>query len=226
MWQGSQYIRATQRESPVQNKQMTAIWYVSDTEMIIKASWSPFQHNGAAEFTWSERLPLPPALSSTDLSAWPIQLSNVSQITRLDHHPVQSDEDSKWEIISDTENWLHCNGDLNDPIDSNNDCQADVESNKELDNGIAYHKSPEQGVMSATSNVPGLIWPVWKSKRQAEQWFVMVNALEIRSNTKSKKSGPDCFHMFSQHLYVALSRVSSRHILCEKCEQSHVNIGW
>jgi hypothetical protein len=39
MWQGSQNLHATQKESGIQNKQMTAVGYISDTEEIIKASW-------------------------------------------------------------------------------------------------------------------------------------------------------------------------------------------
>ena len=39
MWQGSQNLRATQKESRAQNKQMTAIGYISDTEETVKASW-------------------------------------------------------------------------------------------------------------------------------------------------------------------------------------------
>jgi len=50
MWQGSQNLRATQKESHAQNKQMTTIGYISDTEEIVKASWSLFQHDGAAAF--------------------------------------------------------------------------------------------------------------------------------------------------------------------------------
>jgi len=42
MWQGSQNLRATQKESWAQNKQMTAVGYISDTEEIVKASWSNF----------------------------------------------------------------------------------------------------------------------------------------------------------------------------------------
>jgi len=42
MWQGSQNLHATQRESRVKYKQMTAVRYISDTEEIMKASWSPF----------------------------------------------------------------------------------------------------------------------------------------------------------------------------------------
>jgi len=50
MWQGSQNLRATQKESRAQKKQMTAVGYISDTEEIVKASWSLFQHDGAAAF--------------------------------------------------------------------------------------------------------------------------------------------------------------------------------
>ena len=38
MWHGSQNLLATQKESCTQNKQITAIGYISDTEEIIKAS--------------------------------------------------------------------------------------------------------------------------------------------------------------------------------------------
>jgi len=44
--------------------EMTAIGYISVTEEIVKASWSNFQHDGAAAFTLSERSPLPPTLSA------------------------------------------------------------------------------------------------------------------------------------------------------------------
>jgi hypothetical protein len=67
MWQGSQNLRATQRESQAQNKQMTAVGYISDTEEIVKSCWSLFQHDGAAAFKLSERSPLPPALFAKDL---------------------------------------------------------------------------------------------------------------------------------------------------------------
>ena len=67
MWQGSQTIKATQKKSRAQNKQMTAVGYISDTEEIVKASWSKFHHDGAAAFKLSENSPLPPALSAKDL---------------------------------------------------------------------------------------------------------------------------------------------------------------
>jgi hypothetical protein len=42
MWQGSQHQRPTQEKSRAQNKQMTAVGYISETEEIIKAPWSLF----------------------------------------------------------------------------------------------------------------------------------------------------------------------------------------
>jgi len=56
MWRGSQNLCATQKESPAQNKQMTAVEYISDTEEIIKASWSNFEHDGMPAFKLSEKI--------------------------------------------------------------------------------------------------------------------------------------------------------------------------
>jgi len=67
MWQGSQNLRATQKQSRARHEQTTAVGYISDTEAIVKASWSLCQHDGAAAFILPERSPLPPALSATDL---------------------------------------------------------------------------------------------------------------------------------------------------------------
>ena len=39
MWQGSQTLRATHKESCAQTKQMTAVGCISDTEELVKASW-------------------------------------------------------------------------------------------------------------------------------------------------------------------------------------------
>jgi len=61
MWRGSQNLRDTQKESRAQDKEMTAVGYISDTEEIVKASWSLFQHDGAAAFKLSVRSPVPPA---------------------------------------------------------------------------------------------------------------------------------------------------------------------
>jgi len=107
MWQGSQNLRATLKESRAQNKQMTAVGYISDTEEIVKASWSLFQHDGAAAFKLSERSPLPPAVSAKDLPGGRTQILNVCRIRRINSHPVESDEDSTPESISDTDDWLN-----------------------------------------------------------------------------------------------------------------------
>jgi len=80
MWQGSRNLHATQKESRAQNKQMTAVGYISDTEEIVKASWSLFQHDGAAAFKLSERSPLPPALPAKYLPGERTQILNVHRI--------------------------------------------------------------------------------------------------------------------------------------------------
>jgi len=107
MWQGSQNLRATQKESCAQNMQMTAGGYISDTEEIVKAFWSLFQHDGAAALKLSKRSPLPPALSAKDLPGGRTQILNVRRIWRINHHPVQSNEDSAPESISDPDDWLN-----------------------------------------------------------------------------------------------------------------------
>jgi len=143
MGQGSQNLRATQKESRAQNKQMTAVRFISDTEEIVKASWSLFQHDGAAAFKLSERSPLPPALSAKDLPGGRTQILNVRRIRRINRHPVESDDDSSPESISDTEDWLNWNGDLDNPNDSEEDCVAADESDIEHNNGIEDPECPE-----------------------------------------------------------------------------------
>jgi len=61
MWQGSQNLCASQKESHTQSKQMTPIGYISDMEEIVNASWATFLHDGVAAFDISERSPLPQA---------------------------------------------------------------------------------------------------------------------------------------------------------------------
>jgi len=107
MWQGSQNLRTTQKESRVENEHMTAVRYISDTEESVKASCSIFQDDGAAAFTLSERSPLPPAVSAKQLAGGRTQVLNVRQIGRIDCHPAESDDDSAPESISDTEHWLN-----------------------------------------------------------------------------------------------------------------------
>jgi len=187
MWQGSQNLRATQKESRAQNKQMTAIGYISDTEEIVKASWSLFQHQGATAFKLSERSPLPPTLSAKNLPRGRTQILNVRRIRRINRHPVESNDDSPPESISDTENWLNWNGDLDNPNDSEEDCAAADESDTEYNTGIEDPECPEQQDVSAAPNVPRLVRPTRKSKRQAEKVLVTVNAVETRRNKGGKK---------------------------------------
>jgi len=187
MWQGSQNLRATQKVSWAQNKQMTAVGYISDTEEIVKASWSLFQHDGAAALILSERSPLPPALSAKNLPGGRTQILNVRRIRRINPHPVESDDDSAPDSISDTEDWLNWNGDLDNPNDSEEVCAAADESDIEHNNGIEDPECPEQQDVSAAPNVPGLVWLTRKSKRQAEKVLVTVNAVETRRNKGGKK---------------------------------------
>jgi len=188
MWQGSQNLRATQMESRAQNKQMTAMGYISDTEQIVNASWSLFQHNGAAAFKLSERSPLPPALSAKDLPAGRTQILNVHQIRKINRHPVESDDDSAPESISDSDDWLNWNSDFDNPDDSEEDYAADDESDIEHNNPIEDPECPEQQVVSAAPNVPGLVQPTRKSKRQAEKVLVTVNAVQMRRNKAGKQN--------------------------------------
>jgi len=187
MWQGSQNLQVTQKESRAQNKQMTAVGYISDTEDIVKASWSRFQHDGAAAFKLSEKSPVPPALSAKDLPGERTQVLNVDPIKWIDRHPAKSDEDNSPESFSDTENWLNWDGDLHNPNDSKDDCKADNESHMELDNGSEDSQTPEQQSVSAAPNVSGLIWPIRQSKKNVEKALMMMNIIETRKNKWIKK---------------------------------------
>jgi len=182
MWQGSQNQCATKKESRAQNKLMTAVGYISDTEEIVKASWSLFQHDGAAAFKLSERSPLPPALSAKDLPGGRSQILNVRRIRSINRHPVECYQDSALEHISVPENWLNWNCNLDNPNDRKHDCAADTESDIEQNNGIEDPECPEQQDVSAAPIVPGLVRPTRKSKRQVEMVLVMVNAIETRRN--------------------------------------------
>jgi len=187
MWQGSQNLRFTQNESHSQNKQMTAVGYISDTEVIVKTSWWLLQPHGAAEFQLSEWSSLPPPLSAKNLSGGQTYILCVHPIWWFNCHRVNTDEDRAPESISDTENWLNWNRDLENPNDCEDDCAADNESNIEHNNGIDDPECPEQLHVSAAPNVPGLVWPTRKSKRQAPKVLVMVNAIEMRRNKGVKK---------------------------------------
>ena len=161
---------------------MMVVGLISEVEEIVKASWSSFQHDGAAAFKWSERSPLPPPSSSKALPGGRTQVLNVRRIRRINCQPVKSDEDSTPESISETADWPHCNGDLDNPNDREDGCAAGVEYDTEQDNRIGDPECPEQRDVSAATNVPGLIRPIRKSKREAEKVLMTVNAIEMRRN--------------------------------------------
>jgi len=163
MWQGSHNLRDTQKESRAHYKQMTAVGYISDTEEIVNASWSLFQPDGAAAFKLSERSPVPPALSAKDLPGGRTKILNVHRSRRINHHPVERDDDCAPARISDTDDWANWNGDFDNPNDSKEDCAADDESDIGPNNGIEDVECPEQQDVSAAPHVPGLVWPTWKS---------------------------------------------------------------
>jgi len=112
---------------------------------------------------------------------------NVHHIRRINRHPVESDEDSTAESISDTEDWLNWNGDLDIPNDSEEDCAADDDSDIGHKNCIEDPEYPELQDVSAAPNMPGLVWPTRKSKSQAEKVLVTVNVAETRRNKEGKK---------------------------------------
>jgi len=63
--------------------------------------------------------------------------------------------------------------------------------------------SPEERDMSTARNVPRLIRPMWRSKRQADKLLITVNAIETGRN-KGVKSKQDrmrqCFTTFIMYL--------------------------
>ena len=166
---------------------MTAVGYLSDIEEIIPASWSNCLHDGAAAFKLSKRSLLPPTLCAKDLPGGQTQISNVRRIRRINHHPAESDQDSAPESISDTENWLHWNGDLDPPNASDDDCDIDITLHIELDNRIEAPESPEHRDMSAARNFPRLILATCRSMKSAVMWLMTVTAMETRMNQGNTK---------------------------------------
>jgi len=186
-WWGSQTSYITQKESHAQNMQITVIWSISDIEEILKVSCSNFQHDGAAAFEFSERSPVPPALSAKVLPGGWTQVLNIRQIKRIERQSAGTDDDSQPESILDTENELGWNGDLDNPTDTEDNWEADNESETELDNGVEHSKPPEQRNVSDVLNIPGLIQPTLRLKKNSEQVLMMVGTMEMWRNKGIKK---------------------------------------
>jgi len=106
------------------------------------------------------------SFSAKNLPGGQTQVLNVCRIRTIDYHPAESDENSAPESISDTENCLNWNGDLDNPNDSKDDWEADDKSDIEQDNGIEYPESPEKQDLSTPRNVPGLIPPTQRSNER------------------------------------------------------------
>ena len=106
---------------------------------------------------------------------------------RIDRHPAVCDEDRAAESILDTKNWLDRIGDLDNPNDSSENWEANNESDIQLDNGIEDPNTPEQLDVSAAPNVPRLIRPTERSKKQAEKIFLTVNTITTTRNQGNKK---------------------------------------
>jgi len=159
---------------------MPAGGYISDPEEIVCACWLNFQQDGAAACKLSERSPLPPALTMKNIPAQPTQVLNVRWMKRINHHAAESKEDSAPGIISDTNNWLNWNGDLENTDMSEDNWQAGDESDVDLHNSIEVLAGPEQQDVSTAPNVTRLIRPIRMSKKQAEMGFATVTSMDMK----------------------------------------------
>jgi len=135
----------------------------------------------------SERSPLPQALSAKVLPGGRTQILNVRRIRTINHYPVEIDDNSPLESISDAENCLNWNGDMDNSNNGEVNCAPDNEPDIEHNNGIQDPDCQEKQDVNATPNVPRLVWPTQKSKRQTERVFVMVNTIETSRNEGVKK---------------------------------------
>jgi hypothetical protein len=159
MWQGSQNLYTALKKARAQNKKMTGIGYISDTEEIVKVSWSIFHHDSVAAFNVSERLPMPPALSAKNRPRGQTEILNVRRVTIINCYPIKSDEDSTAECVSDTENCLIWNCDLGNLHVSDDDCAADDQCDIEQNNCVVDPECPEQQDVSAAPAVFGVVRP-------------------------------------------------------------------
>jgi hypothetical protein len=61
------------------------------------------------------------------------QVLSVRQIKKIDRHPAKRDVDSSPDTISDTENWLNFNSEIDNPTDIEDHWEAGNASDMELD---------------------------------------------------------------------------------------------
>jgi hypothetical protein len=112
---------------------------------------------------------------------------NVRQIRRIIRHQIDNDQDSAPESFSDTNNWLNCNGDQDNPNDSEDGCAADNASDIERDDAIEHLEIAEPRNVIAAPTDPRLIRPTQQSTRQVENALVMVNTTETRRQNGMKR---------------------------------------
>jgi len=198
MWQGSENLRATQKESRARNKQLTAVRYISNIEEIVNTSWLNIQHDGAAVSKLSESTPLPQAFSAKYIAGRQTQQFNGRPISIFDGHPAKSHQDSAPFSLWDCENWLDWNHDSDNPKQCKDDWEADNQSDIELDNGKEDLETPEQRDVNGAPNVPGFIQPIQRSKIMAAKVVVTDNAIETRRNMGNQKSRTECVNAFHQ----------------------------
>jgi hypothetical protein len=105
----------------------------------------------------SERSSLSPPVYAKDLPEEWIQILHVHRSWRINCHPVESDDVPATESISDTEDWLNWNGDLDQPNDTEDNCVAHIESEIEKCNGIHDSEWPLQQDVCAMQNGSRLV---------------------------------------------------------------------
>jgi hypothetical protein len=89
--------------------------------------------------------------------------------------------------ISNTEDWLNWNGDVDNSNHIEDNCPADFQSDIEQQNHIGDPECPKQQTVGTAPNVSRLIQPTWKSEWMVEKVIGMVNAIETRRNKEGKK---------------------------------------
>jgi hypothetical protein len=105
---------------------------------------------------------VPPAFSAKYLPGGRTQLLNARGIKWIDCHSAGSDEDSACESILDTENYLDCNGHLDNWNISADDWEADNEFDIQWHNWVEDSENTEQWNVSSALNLVGLIWSTEK----------------------------------------------------------------
>jgi len=159
-----------------------------DTEEFVTPSWSNFQHDCVAELQLSGRSPVPQCLSAKTLPRGQTQVLDVCQIRQIDGHLAESGEDSAPDSISDSENWLDWNGDVDNSNNSKDNWDADTESEIQQENDFEETETLEKQNVSAAPNVPRLIWPTRRSKKNIHQVLKTVNTIEWRSTEGIEKT--------------------------------------